>query len=435
MGVQSKMGLETTFSDAKILAYSKACIDLAESVYKLREADKDFNTLIIPSRGAVPFFLGLVHTLSKKAEKCKEHRRFYHDIGVHDILAPLIEVAHDIGRKPQGKKLRVLMAPFTADLNVQSIYPGESNDEYTKKTREYWANVIASFYKPQSERRCDPYLNSFLEILTSIEDRPDIANVYADFPTIKRAGMIDTVISGRASNDILTSFDSLAEENANENLKPHAFLIVDQNGDKLYPRYNRYLQQKRDAGQAELYCIPSILSEDEGAALEGVVATIYPSIMKASKSLSLGADPFKKEFFLGAGSWHILPENEYMVPFRDFMELIYAGIDFELAIDDEVIERFEDKRDKFLRKYSSGRDITSHNDVVTLDSLNLNADEMEIGPLPVYSTRSYVTHIPFTDASTRTFINKICHSTGARKIAGEIERENIRAVYPGLLQD
>jgi len=405
------MSLERIFSDENILAYSQACIDLCERLPVVRSTKHDFDTLVIPSRGAVPFFLGLVHASDKLRVFGYDFEKFYREMGVDDMLAPLLPNDTKVSKKVNGKEVRVLLAPFTADLNIPKFDREADNDEYTADTRRYWANVMASFFKESKDRIEDPYFKTFTEtILKDIEHRKRVAEQYMIFPSIGKFAMIDTVISGRASNDILRSFDDLAKTHNNPNLKPFGFLVVDENGTKLEKKkFRPYLRTKEARGQVEMFTIPRIVSEDEGAALEGVVASIYPSVMCASRDLVLDGKPF----FVGAGSWHILPKNPYMDAFRSFMNLIYAGIDLKLQRDYDIgrgdeESRYAKRRQEFGETLESMRDLLSYNAAVT-------SRDLKIGYKPVddYSTGSFVMHLPFNRESTNAIINNICSATGA----------------------
>ncbi|MEM4270862.1 MAG: hypothetical protein QXO70_02075, partial [Candidatus Pacearchaeota archaeon] len=204
--------LERIFSEENMLAYSNACLELALDMPELRET-KGFDTLVIPSRGAVPLFLGMVYALEKLRDCSEVHKEFYENLGVQPMLTPLLPECSKIANSVVGKDFRVLIIPFTADLNIEKFDSETSNDEYTRKTREYWANVSAAFFKSQNNRNQDPYFRSFVDvILRDIECRDYLAKIYEVFPQIKSFAILDTVVSGRASNDILKAFDSIAEK-------------------------------------------------------------------------------------------------------------------------------------------------------------------------------------------------------------------------------
>lgn len=401
--------LETIFSEDHMLAYSRACLDLA---VEIPESCKKhgFDTLVIPSRGAVPFFLGGLYALDRISREWQgEYQDFYEDLGVQPMLTSLLPPNSRVANTTYGKKARVLLVPFTADLNVEKFDPSQSNDDYTSDTRFYWANVTASFFKPTEERKADPYFKSFVDvILRYVEGRNHHAEIYEAFPAIKRFAMIDTVISGRASNDILSSFDFLASLQGERALMPWTFLIVDENGQKLRPDFARYLEQKKRDGQVITHEVPRIVSEDEGASLLGVSAVMYPSVMRASKKLVVNG---KREFFVGAGSWFLGSDLETdsncTENFRMFMDLVYSGINVEYSkafgdgVDEKDLERFRRLRQDYLNYAGSTKMFTKTPNVAAL-----KLDKRFVIESP-YQTGSFVLHVPFSDKTTQKILEEL----------------------------
>ena len=324
-----------------------------------------------------------------------------------------LDISTDIHRKD----LRVLLIPFTADLNIPKFDPDESNEEYTEKTREYWARVTHAFFKEPKLRSKDPYFKTFAEIiLGNLEGRDKTVQIYEQFPQIGRFAMIDTVISGRASNDILGAFDQISAEQQQRgiidhaNISPFAFLIVDENSEKLekHQGFNAYLKKKKDKFMAQLYPIPRIVSEDKNSALLGVSATVYPSLMRASKSMEYDG----REFFIGAGSWHVNSESAQFKHFLKFMEMVYSGIDVIVARyglgsehSQKFIEEFNGRRNEFIEvSDQSGVLNSSESDIASDPRLkNLNR-----GATVIYETRSHVVHVPFSDKITKDLVSEIC---------------------------
>ena len=401
--------LETIFSEDNMLAYSKACLDLAVEIPDFHKK-KPFDTLVIPSRGAVPFFLGILYALDRMSEEWEgEFKEFYEALGVQPMLAPLLPPDSRVSNTTHGKKARVLLIPFTADLNVEKFDPTQNNEEYTSSTRIYWANVTASFFKPSEERKNSPYFRSFADVvLRELEGRNYLAEIYEAFPKIGRFAMIDTVISGRASNDILKAFDLLAQVERNDELMPWTFLIVDENGRKLRQDFALYLERKRMTGQVSMYKIPRIVSEDEGASLLGVSAVMYPSIMRSSKGLALASG---LDFFVGAGSWYLgsdlETESGCQENFKRFMDLVYSGVEVEYSRNlsgtstDGGLGKFREKRTDFVR-YAQSRKIFAGEPNVA--ALKLDRRFAVSSP---YTTSSQVLHVPFSERATQRVIGKL----------------------------
>ncbi len=420
------MGLEEIFSKENILRYSETCLDLAVDIpeVRTRKHSRDFETLVIPSRGAVPLFLGMVYSLDKISKSFGgEHESFYNNLGVQRTVSSLLPENIRID-EVNDKELRVLVIPFTADLNVSKFDPNLDNEEFMFKTRKYWTNVTRSFLLPSKERLKDPYFASFTElILRDIEGREKLTQSYEDFPQIKRFSLIDTVISGRASTHILSAFEKLSDKYKNPNLNPGAFLIVDENGGKLKSRYLSYLNKRRLEGLIDLYKIPRIVSEDEGASLLGVAAVIYPSVMAVSREFNLEGE----ELFIGAGSWHSstnLP-GHYFDNFNSFMNMIYKGVDlvytkkFLGESGESQEETFNDSRESFLERAKKYKVLDKTSKDISVLSPTDNYSYVKC-----YETSSHVLHAPFTKDSEDRLRSKICSLPKVRNSCSEFNLKN-----------
>jgi len=411
--------VDEAFSEDNLLSYSGACLSLAIDVPE-KVVRKSLDTLVIPSRGAVPFFLGMTYALDKlRGPMGAEYADFYDNLGVQPMLTPLLPENSRVANSVNGRKYKVLMIPFTADLNLEKFDENEDAAEYTSKTRNYWANVTAAFFKGRNERKRDPYFRTFADVvLKQIEGRDVAAEVYESFPPIKRFCTIDTVISGRASNEILRSFDILAQEHGNEHMMPHAFLVVDKNGDKLRKNlgFYEYLRMKENIGQVNMFPIANILSEDKGASLLGVSAVVYPSVMRASKKLEYNG----QEFFVGAGSWFLGSElgevkeehGETFSRFKRFMDVVYRGIDAKFVDNfggdyERAKQVFNEAREGFLEEAHATRIFCLN--APNVPELNLNFADAVRGS---YDTHSQVVHVPFNDSATRQITDTICNIPG-----------------------
>ncbi len=410
--------IDDIFSEANFAGYARGCIDLASEM-----PETNFDTLVIPSRGALPIFLGMYHALSKFYWS-DEHKGLYDQLCVPSLIKTLL---------PEGSKLhgcldrsekRVLLLPFTADLKLNKSEQEEI--DYTRKTREFWSRVTLAFMRDPVNRDKDPYFRAFTEvILRDIERRGELAESYEKFPRAKSLALIDTVISGRASNDILRSFDqiALAGECINgasgDKLLPHSFLMIDENGAKLKPKFATYLNRKKALGSAKLYYLPRILSEDEGASLEGVAALVYPTVMEASTRLLRDG----KEFFIGAGSWYVAPQTPYKDNFHKFMDLLYSAIDAKYAADFDVQrqeqEIFAQKRKEFV-EYASAADLLgNHNE--SPSAVNNGFGYQTSGS---YETGSHVVHVLFNESTTSKIVHKIIDSCSIDGVNVSMSNDN-----------
>lgn len=383
--------LDLIFSEENLLDYGRACVDAA-----LDLSGRDIETLLIPSRGAFPIFLGVISALKYLGKEYDDPKETY------QRLKPIIPVNGWLDkylskedRRDDLPPLNILFTPFTADLKIEQ--EGIDNLEIIRGVREYWSKVTASFFLAPEKRKKDPYFKSFIEVvLKYVENRAELAAKYESFPEVKKLGLIDTVISGRASATIIESMDKL-------NLNPYSILIVDEEGRKLRTPFKQILESKVYADKANMIKTKRIVSEDEGAALEGVIALVYPSLM--IRSLDLRVDG--KNFLFGAGSWHYPSpsDQKYSYNFALFMKTIDIAVMLnsleylDLKSKDSYRERFDSARKTFLDYMDSHNFLKIKDDSV--EPFNLNPDLTVQKP---YETSAHVLHIPFNRLSTERVI-------------------------------
>lgn len=414
--------LEEIFSEANLLSCADACLKLGMDIPH-ECSNSGIDTLVIPSRGAVPFFLGMLHALPKLGDISPEHGDFYDGLGVQQMIAPLLpKDSASLVDDLDHKSTRVLLVPFTADVNMARYNPRLNNDDFTPRIRDYWARVTASFRYSSGlidlsrrRRTADPYFKSFIgTVLRDIENRDEIAEEYEKFPSMGSFAMIDTVISGRASNDILKAFDNLAHERDDPSLKPSAFLVIDEDGKKMRPDKREYLRRKQLEGQVKTYPVSHIVSEDRGASLLGVASVVYPSVMEASEALTYEGKPF----FVGAGSWRLvsdIPEVSFASDtFRHFMETLYRAIDFQFSTDYEGSEGTREKtaldeyRASFIEK-ARAREVLSNRPI---DPASFKITR----PVSNYfETHSGVGHASFDAPHTQAILYRLGCLKGVKK--------------------
>jgi hypothetical protein len=135
--------------------------------------------------------------------------------------------------------------------------------------------------------------------------------------------------------------------------------------------------------------------------------------MRESRKLGIGG----REFFVGAGSWHLCSDlgqdNKYFRTFSKFMNLIYRGIDSVynsyISKDSSVkdFDRFEEARIDFIELMArEGTFSQKHLGECGSDlaSLKLNRAYTPVG---VYETHSRVVHIPLDGSSTDKVIGSL----------------------------
>jgi len=344
---------ERIFSEEPLMEYSKACIDIA-----LDLPSRDFDGLLIPSRGAFPFFIGIVNALNELGKNHKDYCDFNRKLNLPKAVKRYVKSQNFGGGK--GDK-NVLLIPFTADLSFEGAVEDVDESSFIDFTRNYWSQVTSNFLLSPGERKKDPHFSFFTDcILRKIENRETEALAYENFPKINKLAMIDTIISGRASSRILKCLGNLVRDKNLPGLLPHAYLIVDANGNKLKSPFKEALNDYVYSGKGSFHKISRILSEDEGAALEGLAAIVYPTIMKKSMHLKNKDDMM----FIGAGSWSPVKENSvHNEVFDTFSNLVSAGIEYRLFNDglidgekteEQLKENFNIYRDKLVGLITNG---------------------------------------------------------------------------------
>lgn len=388
------MGYNEIFSSDHLLEYCKSCVDIAVHI-----PERDFDGILIPSRGAFPFFIGIAEALSKLGKDYEDIRDFNKSLNMPKVVKDYL--TGDGFSLGEGSK-NVLLVPFTADLNLERIVKDVDESSFIDFTRKYWARVTSNFLLPPEQRKQDPNFVFFTDfILRKIEGRESDARAYEQFPQIRKLNMIDTVISGRASSTIIGCLEELAVSRGLPGLSNHSDLIIDENGRKLKSPFKEFLRRRvyADKPNISMYNIPRIVSEDEGAALEGVAAVVYPTLMKKSLMLRNANDMM----FIGAGSWRTLEGlGNYRTSFQKFVNLIYQGIDYELARQgytdpgvcrgiskEDLGGRFEDSRNQFVKELQEHKWLAQTDD---FSGLKINLPTTK-----VYETGSHVVHALFED--------------------------------------
>jgi len=365
--------------------------------------------IIIPSRGAIPFYIAFYSALRECGKLDKDYKDFYKKIKNPRLIEeytkdfepkenePKIEKDDTISS--EKNKINVLLCPFTADLNLQKYDPKSDNTEFSKEMRRYWVKVTSAFSKGIKERVRDPYFNFYIYLIKEVEGRKSLANDYAFFRRIEKPAMIDTVISGLASSTI---FNAAQEEGKLRNLSYH--LVIDRNGERLRKEYKQIL----GLGEVSLakdknihcrnskvspYLVNNIFTEDRGAGLLGVVGVIYPSLLCMGKELS-------KISPLGVGSWYNVGEEKEITSFKHITKAINHAVRIHCSgfCDDISKEKEEEELEKTigdLNKFIDEKQILSPSP----SSIQPNK---VYKPEKVYVTSSHVNHICFSEDQTRS---------------------------------
>lgn len=193
-----------------IKSYAKACSDIGLLLPEL--FDNGYHRIVIPSRGAYPFYYGANSTnwLWNRSSKKLHHE--YHS------------------------KHRIWLLPFTSDFGDTSLKIESSN------IRRFWSQVLSDFIKGNNSIYTNYYemlvqqLGLKLTINTSelLLKRELSKNRKTD----ERFIFIDTVISGQAICEIIQAFKDC-------NLRDYYIIaIIDENGNRLKKEYKKILNEE-----------------------------------------------------------------------------------------------------------------------------------------------------------------------------------------------
>lgn len=254
---------ETEFSHDNIFSYARACVDLSDYIeYYVRYGYKN---VLMPSRGAYPFYKQAICNLN------------------------------DSSGLP---KVGFIYLPYTADYSN-----GNENLSYSKEIRRFWTQVLISLLKGQE----DNYINYYKYLVEDVSNqRWEDKDWFCYNPIINRDETIDTqrfiyidtVISGSSVYDIISEFERL-------DLDYRGILLVDENGQKLLPKFKSFLNNLYDNhGENKIIFINvnRIFTEDRGPGLGGILGIVYPDLMM----LAVSKIPTFQGFdIVGSGIWFL----------------------------------------------------------------------------------------------------------------------------------
>lgn len=376
-GAEVSSHLEGEFSPENIRAYGRMCADVAIDLIE-RTEEKPNSTILLPSRGAVPIFLGAV--LAMREEETV--RGFSPDF-LGRVVFPPFDCCKQLngGVKPDKDKppIQVLLFPFTADVN---FHDEVLTTEIVGDMRRFCVRAVNAFYD-EPDQRTSPEFTSFLRFLEVVEKRQALADYYRRFPRVDNLILIDTVISGRASATILDAFSQLGRH-------PDTILIIDADGQKLKREFKRSLFKPG----VERIRVPRIITEDRGAALEGVAAVVYPTLIHPPEP---AANIYGQ--FISAGSWWDVPERvrePYNKAFRQLLDLITEGIRGE---SDDLLRA---KARKFLETLKRGKILSRDPKLSAKDFTPFSATKVE-------ETSARVIQISFSPQVTQDLLRQIVY--------------------------
>lgn len=296
------------FNKENVYSYAKASIALYEY---LKVLDGEYSSIVIPSRGAVPFLRHarslnhlMLHTIKDRDERWQYK------------LESLSEIS--------GKNC---ILPFSADpfdnLNSEAI-------------RGFWVKVL----KDLIDRKRDSIYLKFYKFLVEEVAKEGWYHTLGSLPN-ERFVFIDTVISGQAICEVIKHFEK-------NNLSDfYLILLVDEEGKKIKPEYKRILDYYKGLDKCELIYVKKLYTEDQGPAVSGIWSTVYPEIMS---HLSENYD-WAKEVY-GAGTFYtkvsssrgmngfIEDESDYNLP----VTVMYSTLTMHISMVLQNYARNEDLR-------------------------------------------------------------------------------------------
>lgn len=260
--------LKELITPENILSYSNACFKVCEILLELK--DEDYKRLIIPSRGAYPFYNGALTSINFLTNSSSERMDFH----LHFNLW-LLPYTSDWGQ---------------ADINTDS-----------KSVRKFWSKILADSIRKEAT----PYTHFYNNLVDIIGHRLTINTTdlkidkYYQKNNIENEKFIfiDTAISGKAICDIIESF---YEFNLTDFF---IIMITDCEGEKLKNEYKTIIEKEKGLGRLKQVNVKKIYSEDASPLLNtGISSIVFPSLIERAYN---EIDEFKNNQFAGAGLWFI----------------------------------------------------------------------------------------------------------------------------------
>lgn len=304
------------FNSDNIINYAQAARELSDYLQVLFL--DGYNSIIIPSRGAWP-----IYQAARTAWHLKQRTVISSPFPNPTIL------------------------PFSAD-------PTASN-QTTLAIRKYWSRVLAAITRREED---NPYLLAYKGIIDHLSGRQWTDILSKNTPNEKFI-FIDTVVSGRAIQEITSCFEELGLSDY------YLILIIDSNGESIDRKYKSSIEKLKSNGRCVEIFIKDLFTEDRGPAVSGIWSTVYPQFLERFQA-DFGWDSY------GAGSFYFRIRNyetstignpEHNLPFTKF----YADLSVSLYIALSGLEKIDK-----LRGYSSIAPTEK------LDKLNLSQEEIAI---------------------------------------------------------
>lgn len=249
------------FNKENVYSYAKASMDLYDY---LKSLDGEYNSIVIPSRGAMPFLRNAssLNYLKLQTFENRDERFAFKMESLKDCLG------------------NYCVLPFSAD----------PFDEFNSKSiRGFWVKVLKDLIDAKKD---SIYLKFYRFLVEKVAHEEWYHSLHYNLPNDKFI-FIDTVVSGQAICEIIEHF----KENHLNNF--YLILIVDENGEKIKPEFKRVLDHYIAMQQCTLIKVKKLYTEDQGPAVSGIWSTVYPQIMsKLNKKYEWAKDIY------GAGTFY-----------------------------------------------------------------------------------------------------------------------------------
>jgi hypothetical protein len=260
------MALRDHVTKESVLAFAKAGIDIARAAHRLRDAG--YESMIVPSRGAVPFLRVAISYYRSIVVPCMPRKDRW----------PMA------ARTNFGPLTLSLDVPFTADAGRLGVDGLKS-----AHIRRFWARVVAAIVRRQVN---NPHYRFFRFIRDGVCQVGHHDSLEWRMES-ERFLFIDTVVSGRAVSEIVEAFDAEGLDQI------HYILLLDENGAAMKPPYAARIHALAAAGRATLIKVPSLFTEDQGPAVSGIWSVVVPKLMELARN-----EPGMSDGFVGAGLYY-----------------------------------------------------------------------------------------------------------------------------------
>lgn len=312
--------------------YIEGCEELAVRLDDIIEKVIDSNkrpVILIPSRGAVPIFLlarRFLNQLHDEGSYLDGRNARYYPEGVFDYLE---------GQNPkqpdQKTTVDVILYPFTADVSLENT----DDETIAKELRNSCTRSVMQIVQGRDYGRYDYEWYKFLmkKLIENQNDpenlRPSRITSAFDFypkPEDVQIILIDTVISGRAADDITRAFKTLGHTVipllAVDNTRRGKFQPARKHEieETLRPIWQQYLSEKG------VFVEFPLITEDKGSALLGVVALNFINFNQEGifQRVTSRFDPgFRPQSCV----WTLPPEPArklYLDNFRNFLNVAWS---------------------------------------------------------------------------------------------------------------